>query len=237
MRIFITGDVHGDHDYKIIKQFRKLLRDELTLDDYLIICGDFGLIWDGGRHDRYFKKHVYGDFPCTILWVDGNHENFDELYKYPIGCWQGGKVRFITDNIYHLVRGEIFNIGGAKFFAFGGAKSTDRGFETGSIKYWWPQELPSAEEMQHARLNLQAHNNTVDYIITHDGPGQALEELFLINRESDENFTDFLNEIAQSVDFKGWYFGHHHIDHSIGKLHCLYNTVKEITVNEQYTSE
>ena len=229
MRIFVTGDIHADYDYKKIKQFRQLLKDELTLQDYLIVCGDFGIIWDGDRHDRYFKKHVYGNFPCTILWIDGNHENFDELYKYPSGEWNGGKVHFITDRIIHLKRGEIFSINGLKFLAFGGAKSTDRGYDTGDNVGWWPQELPTAEEMQNARNNLQANNNTVDYILTHDAPGYVLKEHFFIERPSDPVLSGFLDELAATVDFKGWYFGHHHEDRSIGKFHCLYETIKEIT--------
>ena len=28
----------------------------------------------------------------TTLFVDGNHENFDRLYEYPVEEWHGGKV-------------------------------------------------------------------------------------------------------------------------------------------------
>ena len=38
-------------------------------------------------------------------------------------------------------------------------------------------------------------------------------------------------DVHADHDFKGWYFGHHHEDRSIGKLHCLYNTIKEISVS------
>ena len=56
MKIFITGDVHGRHDCEKIQMFRQLYKNELTLDDYLIICGDFGLIWDGGARDEELKN-------------------------------------------------------------------------------------------------------------------------------------------------------------------------------------
>jgi hypothetical protein len=50
--IFVTGDVHGEIDLKKIKRFWDIFLNDLTLDDYLIICGDFGVIWDGGQHDE-----------------------------------------------------------------------------------------------------------------------------------------------------------------------------------------
>lgn len=231
MRIFVTGDVHGDCDYDKLKRFRTLLRDELTLDDYLIICGDFGVLWDGGRQDNYFKEKVYGNFPCTILWVDGNHENFDVLETYPIENWMSGKIHRITDRILHLMRGEIFTLPMAdseiSLFAFGGAKSHDRGYDTGRTMNWWPKELPTQEEMDNAIKNLAARNNEVDYIFTHDGPLSILQAAFSI-KTSDPCFSSFLNNIADSVRFKGWFFGHHHRDVSMDKFHCMYNSIKEL---------
>ena len=54
-RIFVTGDCHGD--------FRKFntgyfpVQSELDKDDYVIICGDFGGIWDVGwesKNEKYW---------------------------------------------------------------------------------------------------------------------------------------------------------------------------------------
>ena len=42
--IFITGDTHGD-----LRRFSKdafYEQREMTKDDYAIILGDFGLVWD-----------------------------------------------------------------------------------------------------------------------------------------------------------------------------------------------
>ena len=38
----------------------------------------------------------------------------------------GGKAHKISEKIYHLIRGEIYNIDGRKIFAFGGASSHDK---------------------------------------------------------------------------------------------------------------
>ena len=234
MRLFVTGDVHGDIDYRKLKDFRKLMKHDLTLDDCLIICGDFGILWDSERHDRYFKERVYGDFPCTILWICGNHENFDTLYSYPVETWNGGKIHRITDRIFHLMRGEVFTLPTidteTKIFAFGGAMSTDRGYDTGNNRYWWPQELPSQDEIDNASKNLASHSNNVDYIFTHDGPRTALQVIMGgALRLTEKIFSSFLESLAHTVDFKGWYFGHHHNDKSHDKYQCMYNGIRELT--------
>ena len=43
--IYVTGDTHGDFE-----RFREDIFPEQktkTKDDYVIICGDFGGVWDG----------------------------------------------------------------------------------------------------------------------------------------------------------------------------------------------
>ena len=61
----------------------------------------------------------------TTLFVDGNHENFERLYRYPVEEWHGGKIHKIRDSVIHLMRGETYDIDNKKFFVFGGAKSHD----------------------------------------------------------------------------------------------------------------
>lgn len=65
------------------------------------------------------------DKSFTTVFVDGNHENFDRLYSYPVKEWNGGKVHEIRPSVLHLMRGEVFTIEDKKFFAFGGASSHD----------------------------------------------------------------------------------------------------------------
>ena len=42
--IYITGDTHGDFTRFSAKRLRRTGM-ELTIEDYIIICGDFGLCW------------------------------------------------------------------------------------------------------------------------------------------------------------------------------------------------
>lgn len=47
--IYVTGDTHGCLDVKklSIKNFKE--QKSLTKEDYVIICGDFGLTWDKSK--------------------------------------------------------------------------------------------------------------------------------------------------------------------------------------------
>lgn len=80
-----------------------------------------------------------------------------------------GRVQRIRPSIYHLIRGEIYTIDDKKIFCFGGAFSHDRHYRYKNMD-WWPQELPTKEECEVARINLEKINQKVDIIITHDAP-------------------------------------------------------------------
>ena len=163
---------------------------ELTKEDYIIICGDFGLCW---AKDKTFEYHCknFAEKPYTILWVQGNHENYDMIGEYPLEEWHGGKARhIIRDKVILLERGQVFEIDGKTFFTFGGASShdiqggildrqtvdfaeqkrrADRNYPPYRIlqESWWPQELPTEGELQEGLRNLERYHYEVDYVITH----------------------------------------------------------------------
>ena len=86
--IYITGDTHGEQS-----RFydRRLLPDGvLTENDYLIVCGDFGYVFRNDTTERLFLDDLQ-QLPYTVLFVDGNHENFNALYEFPTVEWHGGK--------------------------------------------------------------------------------------------------------------------------------------------------
>ncbi|MBR3235312.1 MAG: metallophosphatase, partial [Atopobiaceae bacterium] len=45
MAVFLTGDTHGSIDVGKVKEFARVAEGRLCRDDYLIILGDFGVIW------------------------------------------------------------------------------------------------------------------------------------------------------------------------------------------------
>lgn len=217
MSIFITGDTHGDVD--VHKLSRKCFDYKgLTKDDYLIIAGDFGFIWYGNKKDDWWLKWV-NSLPCTVLFCDGNHENFDALEKYPVEEWHGGKVHRIRDTIYHLIRGQVYDLYSLKFFVFGGASSHDKEYRKERVN-WWPQEIPNSVEKQGAIENLDKNDWKVDYVITHCAPDKILDDLE-IRYDGHDSVTEFLDTIDNRLEFRHWYFGHYHMDKKIDDKHTL----------------
>ncbi len=124
--IYVTGDIHGGFD--IHKLSSKELRSaglRIKKDDYVIVCGDFGLVWDNKPEERYWRKW-FDEKPWTTLFVDGNHENFELLNTYSVEEWHGGRIHRISEKTIHLMRGNVFSLEGASFFTFGGAASHDK---------------------------------------------------------------------------------------------------------------
>ena len=250
MSIYITGDTHGD--------FRRFSADNfpegktLTKKDYVIICGDFGGIWDvkeSSPQERYWLDWLNGK-PWTTLFVDGNHENFDRLNSLPVERWHEGYVHIVRSSILHLMRGNRFNIDNCSIFAYGGAPSHDvydgildrENYQTEAIfkfhikKYqkqhkvfrinhisWWKEEVPNIQEYEYALDNLRCHR-TNNFLITHEAPAPILSTFgYSYNQTSFEIF-DFL----QYGYFDKHYFGHYHINQDFGKSECVYDIIKKI---------
>lgn len=243
--IYITGDTHGDWMSRLrTNVFPE--QKEMTEDDYVIICGDFG-IWHDTNQERYNLDWLE-DKPFTTLFVDGNHENFDRLYAMPVSEQHGGKVHFIRPSVIHLMRGQVFNINGKTFWTFGGANSHDirdgilekddprikkwRYMSTKQFRVnhlsWWKEELPSEDEMMEGRKNLENINNKVDFIITHCGPTSSMA-LYSHGGYKPDILTNYFEEIHNKVDFKKWFMGHYHVNHTINdKEIILYRQIVRI---------
>lgn len=207
--IYVTGDIHGGFD--IHKLSSKELRSaglRIKKDDYVIVCGDFGLVWDNKPEERYWRKWL-DEKPWTTLFVDGNHENFELLNTYPVEEWHGGRIHRISEKIVHLMRGNVFSLEGASFFTFGGAASHDKEWRLPGLS-WWPEELPSDEELRQANDVLKQCNNQVDYIISHCAP--SLIQGRLNPTYKTDRLTEYFEYVRETVKFKRWYFGHYHED-------------------------
>lgn len=222
--IYVTGDTHQNINIKKLTIDFFPEQKFMTKNDYVIICGDFGCVWNGSYSDKYWQRW-FDNKNFTTLFVDGNHENFNLIKQYPISEWNGGKVQFITPSIIHLMRGEIYNIDGYSFFAMGGASSHDIEFRTENIS-WWKDELPNDQEYENAFKNLEKHNNKVDFIISHCCSDNA-QNMINSNYVHDK-LTNFFRIIDETVEFKKWFFGHYHIDKDFGKYRCLFEDVIKI---------
>ena len=170
------------------------------------------------------------------------------LNSFPVSTWNGGKVHYIRKNVIHLMRGQVFDIDGVRFFIFGGARSQD--IRDGILSMndpdykeklaklrreqalfridhlsWWKEEMPSENEMKEGIDNLKKIGNEVDCIITHCAP-TSIQDVFSGGFFEHDALTDYLEEICQSIKFKTWFFGHYHENKMIGqKFIMLYEMI------------
>lgn len=232
--IYITGDTHGMVDWE--KLNTRKLPDQKHMEpgrDYLIIAGDFAGVWDGADYDAYILK-AYNKRNFTTLFIDGNHENHDLLDKYPVEEWHGGKVHKISDRVIHLMRGQVFEIDGMKFFTMGGAESTDKHLRDEG-ESWWAREMPSDEEYEEALFNLERVNFEVDFVLTHCAPeGYIGSHLAGTVRRSKNRLTEFLDSLISEhgLKFKHWYFGHYHRDLDWDRFSLVFGRIVKIEVGD-----
>ena len=141
--VLVTGDCHGNFARFEQKHFSE--QANMTKDDTVIIAGDFGGVWFGDSRDDETLDWL-GRLPFTLAFVCGNHENYDALERYPVDEWHGGRVHRIRPHVLHLMRGQIFELEGCRFFTMGGAKSHD--IEDGILE-------PDAPDFERRLMALQ----------------------------------------------------------------------------------
>ena len=238
-RIVIVGDTHGIKDAGKIKRLQESDK-KLDYGDYIIICGDAGIVWS--KETLKESIEFYENFGTNILFVDGNHENFDMLKEYKKEKWNGGDVHKISEHIIHLMRGQVFNICGKTFFTMGGADSTDKEDRVEHETWWKDEKIGLYDRIMSLYLNeLDNMNNTVDYVITHTLPTSMVKELekvltqcgedvpyFLQNKMKITESNEALEVILRDIKFKHCYCGHFHIDETMGKYTILYQNIVEL---------
>lgn len=227
--IYITGDTHGDFRRFSSENFPE--QKEMSKEDFVLICGDFGGVWNNSREERYWLDWLE-DKPFTTLFVSGNHENFDLLAQYPVQQWNGGKIQAIRPSILHLMRSQVFELAGRTFFTLGGASShdiTDGILDPDAPDYrarkkrldarralyrvnhisWWADELPGDADYAEAERNLNRWDRQVDYMVSHCCPS-SLVDLLGQGLYQHDRLTDYLETLKGNCRFRYWFFGHYH---------------------------
>lgn len=229
MSVYLFGDTHGTEEYSKILPERFKDANKLKRDDVVIVLGDFGIPFITHGPNWYFKRSDKTAIkklkllPYTLLFVDGNHDNHNFWVSQPKQVKFGGKVQALrgTDNVFHLMRGEVYEIQGKTFWVMGGALSHDVEQRRYNID-WWPGEIPSENEFKHGINTLKEHCNKVDYILTHTVPVSALECLKYGYGNRFNNRLDtvskYLDTVLTNVSYRYWFAGHLHIDESIPEL-------------------
>lgn len=226
--IYVTGDMHA-----VASRFDDPRLRKLKKGDTLIVCGDFGFLWNGSKDEmnilRKLSRKKY-----NICFIDGTHENFDMLSKIKVKKWNGGKVHQISENIFHLMRGQIFTIENQKIFTMGGGESPDIEIRF-EMNTWSEKEIPTREELIEGVENLQKNSAEIDIVITHEPPAK-IKEFLLLQTSTSAGITainTYLEDVSRTCKFKHWYFGSLHMDKFISTTHaCVFNNIINAVTGE-----
>mgnify|MGYP002627363992 CR=1 FL=1 len=226
--VYITGDMHGCLERLYDKEFRKLKRG-----DTLIVCGDFGYIFDGSPIE---KKVI--DFLSSrrfaVAFVEGTHDNLEKILKCRETVWHGGRVNRIKGTLFHLKRGQIFTIEGNTFFTFGGGESIDKDMRIAN-GLWWREEEATPDEMAEGVAALNEAGRKVDFIITHEPPSLVKSAVLMRQGVADRvnKLNGYLEEIGRACEFRHWYFGSLHEDKVISEYHtCVFKKLIPVPSRE-----
>lgn len=227
--IYLTGDIHGDPTR--IELFCSKMN--LTENDTIIMLGDVGLNYYGGKRDK-LPKRILSSLPVTFLCIHGNHEMHPQtIPEYKPMLWKGGRV-LVDDsnsNILFAEDGEIFNLDGKKALAIGGAYSVDKFYRLQRGFGWWADEQPS-ELIKRKVERVVSECKDIDIVLSHTCPKKYIPtEMFLpmIDQTTVDNSTEeWLDLIEESVNYKAWYCGHWHTDKHIDRMHFLFNTFESL---------
>ena len=220
--IYITGDTHGLRDVNKFESsyFQKTVNKK---GNYLIITGDTGITWN----KEVMKKclALYNSMKCTVLFVDGNNDNFDILEKFPVKKYCGGNVHQLASNVFHLMRGEIFDLNGISFLAFGGADSWDAPTRCATTRRiegvsYWKKEQPTIDEFANALRNLKKNGGEVDFVLTHETISQIANHFGSASYPTSK----MLDKLFENIKFKYWFCGHHHKNKSFKcGIKCMFD--------------
>lgn len=221
--VYFTGDIHGS-PFKLQVFCRYM---ELTEKDTIVILGDVGANYYGGKRDKQFKEQIAKLAP-TIFCIHGNHEQRPaNIPSYKAKEWNDGPVWYKEEypNLLFARDGNIYVIDGVRYLVIGGAFSVDKNYRLSRGYGWWADEQPS-EEIK-ARVGRRVANSGLDVILSHTCPFKyEPREAFLPGidqSEVDSSTEEWLDTIEESVDYKAWFCGHWHIDKRIDKMHFLYD--------------
>ena len=167
-RIGVLGDLHGDL-FHVLEVSRMLAGRGVRV---LLQLGDFGVIWPGHNWASDVAKlsRRLAEHRQSFFFVDGNHEFFPNLHKFPI---RADGLRWIASNIAHLPRGFRTLIGGQHVLAaLGGANSIDRSHRSPGHS-WWPEEAITEADL------TEIGSERADVLVGHEVPQHVpgLEQL------------------------------------------------------------
>lgn len=232
--IYITGDTHAQ--FHRIKQF--LDTEVVSAETIMIILGDSGFNYYV-EHGKDMKLNVQtikkplSEWPVTFFCIHGNHEERPynvEGYELTEFFGAPAYVNSKYPNQIFAKDGEIYDIAGYKVLVIGGAYSVDKYYRLSGHGKWFESEQPDDLIKAYTEANLEKANWKVDIVLSHTCPVKIEpRHLFLpfIDQSTvDKSTEEWLQTLADRLDFKKWYFGHFHDDWKNGKYRMLFEKIE-----------
>ena len=224
-RIGFLGDTHGNIGH-LLNAARILRSRDVRV---FVVLGDWSFIWPltNWRRDLLKINRRLMDLGITMLFCDGNHEWFPELYKFPIA--EDG-IRWIEPRIGHLPRGYRTTLSSGRSLAvLGGAHSID--FQTRAIgRTWWPAESITGTDLD------ALGDDRADVMIGHDAP-LNVPAIDRLTAETDHFWSDmarFYSTMGRRVFHRGFL----QVEPSLylgGHFHTFVDEVVEYTAADGHT--
>lgn len=207
MRLAIAGDWHANADWAE----QAIAHAAQERADAIVHLGDYGYQFTAGFRNRV--ELALAAAHLSLYFVDGNHENFPVLNRFPV---QPSGLRRVSQRVFHLPRGYRWEWAGLRFLAVGGAYSVDRKWREPGLS-WWPEEEIRDDDVARA-----VKGGTVDVLVSHDCP-QGVDipgldesanlfdpvELLRANGHRHQ-----LNRVASATRPSWIWHGHYHVNYA-----------------------
>lgn len=240
--LYVTGDIHGD-PFERFSYNRNVDVREINEDDYVIIAGDFGCVWDwrGNSNEDAYKLSWLNSKPWTTIVVLGNHEAWNVYedmpdvtpdFVYAGSVKQCVYMNKVYDKIYIVDSVAILKLCDKAVLAIAGADSHDKMYRTEG-KTWWPQEKINIAKCIDFFEKNSAISNYYDLIVTHDAPSIMMDGIgsyYYLRVTYGEMFLDM---VRQNFCFGKWIHGHMHLNFQYpedvdSRVRCVYEDIVSI---------
>lgn len=233
--VYITGDTHGQ--FQRIELFCQVM--QTTKTDTMIILGDAGFNYYGGKRDATVKSYANA-FPIRLFCIHGNHEiRPQNIPSYKETDFCGGRVLYEPEypDILFAIDGEVYELDGYRCIVIGGAYSVDKFYRLEKGYGWWLDEQPSPEIKARVEKKLATIGNEVDIVLTHTCPRkyEPVETFldFIDQSTVDKSTEDWLDRIEGQISYKKWYCGHYHTRKRIDRMQFMFEDYDVLSVRQQ----
>lgn len=225
--VYVTGDTHGSY-----RHVRRFVREHgLGAGDLLVCLGDTGFnYFDDERDERVRDKADRMGVP--LLCIRGNHDrNPASMSGYQAESWRGGGVyrHERWPNLLFARDGSVFDLEGRSAVAIGGAYSVDKAYRLAKGFAWFSDEQLSIAEKRAVEKALACRDWRVDVVLSHTCPASFVPQEALhesVDQSTvDTAMEDWLQTLADRLEYTRWYCGHFHIEKCVARLRFLHHDI------------